>query len=167
MIKKVSFALVGAGLVSALSLAAPNYSQAEPYGRYSRYENNRRPVARQEIRQDWREIGSDRAELRSDAQEYNRDLDALRRAQRRGSSPAEIVRLRNEVRQDARELTQDRNELRQDYAELRRDVDRYGYYNNYNYDYYRNGSWWGWNNNWWGRGNDRWDNRDRWDYRWD
>ena len=85
MIKKVSFALVGAGLVSALSLADPNYSQAEPYGRYSRYENNRRPVARQEIRQDWREIGSDRAELRSDAQEYNRDLDTLRRAQRQAA----------------------------------------------------------------------------------
>ena len=164
MIKKVSIALVGAGLVSTLSLAAPNYSQADPYSRYSRYESNRRPAARQEIRQDWREIGSDRAELRRDTQEYNRDLDALRRAQRRGASPAEIARLRNEVRQDAREITQDRSELRQDYAELRRDMDRYGYYN-YNYDRYRNNSWWGWNNDWWGRSYDRWDNRDRWDYR--
>jgi Uncharacterized archaeal coiled-coil protein len=161
MIRKVSFALIGAGLVSALSLAGPNYSQADPYGRYSRYENNRRPAARQEIRQDWREIGSDRAELRRDAQEYNSDLDALRRAQRRGASPAEIARTRNELRQDAREITQDRRELREDYAELRRDLDRYSYYNNYNYDYYRNGSWWGWNNTWWGRANDRWD------YRWD
>jgi hypothetical protein len=157
MIRKVSFALIGAGLVSALSLAGPNYSQADPYGRYSRYENNRRPAARQEIRQDWREIGSDRAELRRDAQEYNSDLDALRRAQRRGASPAEIARTRNELRQDAREITQDRRELREDYAELRRDLDRYSYYNNYNYDYYRNGSWWGWNNTWWGRANDRWD----------
>jgi hypothetical protein len=161
MIRKVSFALIGAGLVSALSLAGPNYSQADPYGRYSRYENNRRPAARQEIRQDWREIGSDRAELRRDAQEYNSDLDALRRAQRRGASPAEIARTRNELRQDAREITQDRRELREDYAELRRDLDRYSYYNNYNYDYYRNGSWWGWNDTWWGRANDRWD------YRWD
>jgi len=164
MIKKVSFALVGASLVSALTVAAPNYSQADPYGRYSRYENNRRPAARQEIRQDWREIGSDRAELQRDAQEYNRDLDALRRAQRRGASPAEIARLRNEVRQDAREITQDRRELREDYAELRRDMDRYGY-SNYNYDRYRNNSSWGWNNDGWGRSYDRWDNRDRWDYR--
>lgn len=147
--------LFGAGLLSALLFGAATQAQADPYGRYSRYES-RRQAARQEIHQNWREIARDRAELRGDIQEYYQDLNALRRAQRRDASPAEIARLRNEVRQGAREIAQDRREVREDYAELNRDLNRYGYY-----DYYRypNSNWWGWGNNWWGRSYDRRDYR--------
>src|SRR4030095_925466 len=143
-------ALFGAGLVSTLVFGAVTQAQADPYGRYYRYDN-RREAPRQEIQKNWREIARDRAELRGDVQEYYQDLDALRRAQRRDASPADIARLRNEVRQGAREITQDRREIREDYAELNRDLNRYGYYN------YPSSNWWGWGNNWWGRGYDRWD----------
>jgi hypothetical protein len=151
MTKKISIVLFAAGIVSLLSLAAPNPARADHYGR-SRYET-RRQAARQEIQQNWREIYNDRAELRRDVQEYGQDREALYRAYRRGASPAEIARLRGEVRESAREVAQDRRELRGNYWELRRDLDRYGYYNSYgNYDRYGSGSWWGWNNSdWWGR----------------
>src|SRR5262245_42866374 len=122
--------LFAAGLVSAILLGAASRVQADPYGRYYRYDN-RRQAARQEIQQNWREIGRDRAELRNDVQEYYQDLNALRRAQRRDATPAEIARLRSEVRQGAREIAQDRREIRGDYAELNRDLNRYGYYDYY------------------------------------
>ena len=160
MTKKTSIALVATGIVSLLSLAIPNPAQADYYGR-SRFET-RRPAARQEIQQNWREIYNDRAELRRDVQEYGQDREALRRAYRRGASPAEIARLRGEVRDSAREVAQDRRELRDDYWELRRDLDKYGYdnYSYGNYDRYGNRGWWGWNNSdWWGRRYDRRDNR--------
>jgi hypothetical protein len=149
MTKKISIVLFAAGIVSLLSLAGPNPAGADHYGR-SRYET-RRQAARQEIRQNWREIYNDRAELRRDIQEYGQDREALYRAYRRGASPAEIARLRGEVRESAREVAQDRRELRGDYWELRRDLDRYNYSYG-NYDRYGSGSWWGWNNSdWWGR----------------
>jgi hypothetical protein len=142
---KTSIALTAAGIVSLLSLAIPNPAQADYYGR-SRFET-RRPAARQEIQQNWLEIYNDRAELRRDIQEYGQDREALRRAYRRGASPAEIARLRGEVRDSARELAQDRRELRDDYYS-------YG-----NYDRYGNRGW-GWNNSdWWGWRYDRRDNR--------
>jgi SMC interacting uncharacterized protein involved in chromosome segregation len=155
MKEKTSLVLMGAGLLSALTLALPRDSQAD--GRYSR-----RSAARQEIRQNWREIRSDRAELRRDVQEYHRDIHALRQARRHGASPEEIARLRGEVRQGAREIAQDRRELREDYAELRRDLDRYGYYNR---GHYRNRHWWGWSR--WGWGSGRWERHDRWDGHWE
>jgi len=151
---KSSLILIGVGLVSLSMLAAPSHSYAD--GRHAR-----RSAARQEVRQNWREIQRDRAELRRDIEEYRRDLNALRRARRQGASPAEIARLREEVRQGAREIAQDRRELREDYAELRRDLERYGYYNR---GYSRDRGWWGWNH--WGWDHRRWD-RDRWDGYWD
>jgi len=104
---------------------------------------------RAEIRGNLAEIRKDRAELRRDVHEFNRDRDALRQAYRRGSSPAEIERLRSEVRQGRHEIFQDRREIRGDYAELRRDLDKYGYDNNrYGHGRYANrGSGWGWWNN--------------------
>jgi len=102
------------------------------------------------------EIRRDRAELRGDIREYNRDREALQRAYRRGRSPAEIERLRNEVRQGRQEIFQDRREIRGDYGELRRDLDKYGY-DNHRYgdgrpDYRETGRGW-WNND------NRWDRR--------
>jgi hypothetical protein len=164
MSKKSSIALLAVGIGSWLTFASPLPAEANHYGR-SRYET-RREAARQEIRQNWREIQNDRAELRRDVDEYYSDRDALRRAYRRGASPAEIARLRSEVRQGEREIAQDRRELRGDYAELQRDMDRYGYYGygNGNYGWYGDRGRWERDNGWWNRGN--WGNWNRSGYGW-
>jgi len=149
---KSSIALLAVGIGSLLTFA-PLPAEANHYGRPSY--GIRREAARHEIRRDWREIQNDRAELRSDIDEYYRDREALRRAYRRNASPAEIARLRNELRQDAREIAQDRRELRDDYVELQRDMERYRSYGyaNGNYGWYGDRTRWERNNDWWNWGN--------------
>jgi hypothetical protein len=154
MNRKSSIALLAVGVGALLTFASPLPAEANHYGR-SRYETRREA----EMRQNWREIQTDRAELRRDVNEYYRDRDALSRAYRRGASPAEIARLRSEVRQGEREIAQDRRELRGDYAELQRDMDRYGYYG-YGNGWYGDRPRWERDNGWWNWGN--WGNWNRW-----
>lgn len=165
MRKHTSIVFLTAATISLAALASP-----EPADARSRHRN---PTGQAEISGDATEIRKDRAELRRDIQEYNRDRDALRRASRRGSNPAEVERLRNEVRQGRQEIFQGRREIREDHAELRRDLDKYGYDNNRsgNGRSDNRGSGWGWwnNDNQWDRGRDSnrygsW-NRDRFDRR--
>lgn len=156
MNRKIGITFLAAGVVSLLALGAYGTAEADQRGRYGRFEHSRRPAARQELRQNRREIQRDRTELRRDMREYHQDRSALQRAHRRGASRAEIGRLRGEVRESRREVAGSRRELREDFAEHRRDLGRFGYGNG------------GWQGNrgrrdrndhgWWNRGNARWDN---------
>jgi hypothetical protein len=157
---KKTAAVLGVGLFSTVLISEVAF--ANPYsGRYGR--------ARNEIRQDMREIGKSRSELRDDVRELHRDRTELRRDIWRGASQPEIAQGRAEVRQSQREVNESRRELRSDRVELNRDLEKYGWYRgsdgewrrdygryNSRSDYGRydsrwdrgRDSWWGWRN-WW------------------
>lgn len=139
--------LLGVGLVSTLMITEVAFAQySRGYGR-----------ARNEIRQDMREIRNSREQLRENQREFQRDRAELRRDIWRGAPRDEIARSRAEVQQSRREVNESRRELRRDQAELNRDMDRYGWYRGsdgywrrdygYNNRWERDrGGWWG---NWW------------------
>ena len=159
MMTKSILPLSAVAMVSLLALGTANFAHANHSVRHPRHEAVRHQAARQEVRQDWTEIGKDRAELRRDQGELEHDRADLRRLYRGGASRAEINNKQEEIHGDLREIAQDRRELREDHAELRRDRARFGHGNDG-----RLGSHYGWNrhdNGRWGH-DDRWSNRDRW-----
>src|SRR5687767_13827522 len=110
---KKTTALLAAGLFSTLMISQTAF--AEHY-------SSRQGRARNEIRQDMREIGKSRAELRGDVRELQRDRGELRRDAWRGAPTEEIARGRAEVRESQREVNESRRELSRDRAELNRDM---------------------------------------------
>jgi Skp family chaperone for outer membrane proteins len=141
---KKTAVLLGAGLFSTLMISQSAF--AEHYSRGS-------GRARNEIRQDMREVQKSRTEFRDDVRELQRDRSELRRDRWRDAPASEIARDRAQVRESQREVNQSRQELRRDQAELNRDMDRYGWYR---------GSDGGWRRDYGWYDNDRW-RRDRWE----
>jgi hypothetical protein len=112
--------------------------------------------ARDEIRQDMREVRKSRDVYRDDVRELRRDRAELHQDLRRGAPAGEIARDRAELRESRRDVIDSRRELAQDRAELERDLERYEWYRE-NDGYWRRRYGW-YDNDRWGR--DRWD-RDR------
>jgi hypothetical protein len=126
---------------------------------YRSYAPPRQSAARQQIRENWRDVQNTRAVLRRHLDQYYRDREALQRAHRRGASRGEIARLRARLAASARRVHARRQELRGDYAELRRDLDRFGHdgwYDNRGRWNRNDPGWGGWGSSgWWNSPRDR------------
>lgn len=154
---KKTAVLLGVGLFSTLMVSEAAFAN---------HDSPRNSRARNEIRQDMREINKSRSELRDDVRELQRDRAELRRDMWRDAPQAEIARDRAEVRESQREVNQSRRELQRDRGELNRDLDKYGWYRDSDGEWRRDYSsydnnrwerdrwerdrngWWGWRN-WW------------------
>ena len=130
--------LAAAALLAA-AVTMPSTAQADHYGRYDRWNNDRH----WDRRSDWAELRRERAELQRDLAELERDRADLRRMYRFGASPAAIERKKEEIRRDLREVRESQREIREEYSDLRQD--RYGSAGWYSRP------WWGWGNGWWYR----------------